>query len=377
MARAKKTAICSAGFRHRLLEQQKIRVKKGSEMKLTIDQIAKRIVGSLLLAIAFLTAASALANAQGNANTPFTGVWETVAGIATKYTVRLTQVGNKVTGTYTPGNGKIFGGVVVGKRLTFKWTQDEDQSGTGEFTLNPDRKGFTGSSTTINPSPATQTWKTYIPDPPWSFAGTWAIWRLNSEFSTNITLSISQKGDKVTGTYPAENGKIEGTVSGRNLRFKWESDEGSGSGLFNISTSEKSFGGWFNDGDDPDVEGTRWTSSRISTGKAAPSTNGEAPVKKDPEPSFDGVWNVVEGGSSSILVIKQLVASASGAYATNRGTYELKNTYVNGNILRFTVARPNSAVPVSIAELILDPDGKSFKGTVNGNPVTGTFVRPN
>lgn len=196
---------------------------------------------------------------NGNADkTPFTGVWETVSGSATRYSVQLTQVGNKVSGTYTPGNGKIFGGVVIGNKLTFKWSQDGGSSGIGEFTLNANDVGFTGSSTTVKPSPATYPWKTFDPGPPSSFAGAWETTLDNRP----ILLSISQKGDKVIGTYPAENGTIQGAVAGRLLRFKWESDKGSGSGQFNISSSGKTFGGTFNKGTDPKVVEGYWNGER-------------------------------------------------------------------------------------------------------------------
>src|SRR5689334_5408372 len=42
----------------------------------------------------------------------FAGTWKTIAGDAYQYTVILKQVGNKVTGSYSPGNGRIFDGVV-------------------------------------------------------------------------------------------------------------------------------------------------------------------------------------------------------------------------------------------------------------------------
>jgi hypothetical protein len=338
----------------------------------------------LFAAVLGLLPVSAQAQGTRTAETavkaPFTGVWDTVAGSATRYTVQLTQVGNKVTGTYSPHNGKITGGIVVGNKLTFTWTQDGGWAGTGEFTLDPDRKGFAGSSTATKPTAVTHPWKTYKPEPPWSFAGTWAIWKLTSEFSTNITLSISQKGDKITGTFPSKNGTIEGTVIGRNLRFKWESDEGSGSGMFSISTSKVAFGGWFNEGDDPDVEGTRWHGERTSvrgsgSGKDIADGNNESPREKIADPSFEGIWSVLESGLAGALTIKQFGPNVSGVYATPGGAYELKNGNVNRNTLRFTIITRNPGAPVSVAELVLDPGGKSFKGFINANPTTGAFLR--
>ena len=108
-------------------------------MRSDIKTISRKALLTLA-ALGSILAASTFTRAQGG-KTPFTGEWETVAGSATRYSVQLTQTGNKVTGTFTPGNGKIFGGVVVGNKVTFKWTQDGGYSGTGEFTLNADCKG--------------------------------------------------------------------------------------------------------------------------------------------------------------------------------------------------------------------------------------------
>ena len=62
-----------------------------------------------LLASATVTATRAASDAPSTPSAvSFTGTWVTIAGGSTRYTVTLKQTGNKVTGTYTPGNGKIF-----------------------------------------------------------------------------------------------------------------------------------------------------------------------------------------------------------------------------------------------------------------------------
>ena len=442
-------------------------------------KIVSRKVVLMLAVMSSILAAVTLANAQPDGKaTPFTGVWETVAGSATRYTVRLTQTGNKVTGSYSPRNGKIIGGVVVGNKVSFKWTQDGGWAGTGEFTLDDDRKGFSGSATAIKPSVVTHSWKTYRPDPPSVFTGTWAIWKLASEFSTHLTLSIIQNGDKVIGTYPAENGTIEGTVSGRLLSFKWKSDAGNGSGQFNMSSFGPTFGGWFNEGDNPDVEGIRWQGKLISDGKSRtsrPSTAldpapGSAPVSfsgcwrlsggmipgqticlkqdeggrvtdgdrfegtisgntlrfthrpggdsrsgrlvmdkggksfkgfwqsgddteleefpctgimvhtplgKTPPATFAGSWYISEGGLQGAMSLTQSGPKVTGIYGTNQGSYLLADANVNGTILRFrlvpTIFKTGG---LKVGQVVMDPDGKSFRGAISGVPVTGKFERP-
>ena len=53
----------------------------------------------------------------------FTGTWKTFIRCKPA-DVTMTQVGNQVSGTYSPGNGKIFDGIVEGNKLSFKWIQD-------------------------------------------------------------------------------------------------------------------------------------------------------------------------------------------------------------------------------------------------------------
>jgi hypothetical protein len=81
----------------------------------------------------------------------FAGTWKTIAGGTNQYTVTLQQIGMKVTGSYSPSNGKIFGGVVNENKLTFNWTQDGSYEGTAEFTMDEDGKSFTGTSNALKP----------------------------------------------------------------------------------------------------------------------------------------------------------------------------------------------------------------------------------
>lgn len=190
----------------------------------------------------------------------FTGTWKTLAGGSYPYTVILKQIGKKVTGTYSPGNGKIFDGVVTGNKVTFKWTQDGGYEGTGEFTLDKNGKGFTGSSTAVKPKQSTSTWNTYVPAVA-SFAGTWDT-ITNAKF--NVTLTISQDGANVTGVYPSNKGKLEGTVTGRVLRFTWKSDGGTGSGRLVMDESGNAFSGTYNRGTNPDDVDYTWNGKRAT-----------------------------------------------------------------------------------------------------------------
>lgn len=339
-------------------------------MRSNIETFSRKAL-LVFTALATILTAVAAANAQKSskkpaAKGPFTGIWDTRSAGTYKYTVRLTQTGNKVIGTYTPGNGKIFGGVVVGNKVTFKWRQDGGYEGTGEFTLDDDRKGFTGSSTAIKPAPQSNTWNTYKPAPPESFAGTWD---LVDSVGVRIPLTIVQNGAKVTGVYPARNGKLEGTVDGRHLRFKWESDKGSGSGHFKVSSSGETFGGSFNKGDNPDAGESNWWGERISRG----NNSSEGGSGRKILGSYAGIWTSNESGLQGALNLSQSGSNVTGTYATAQGTFGLIEAHVNGTILRFKFVRKNI---VQSGEVVLSQDGRSFNGTINGVSLNGTLVRP-
>ena len=312
---------------------------------------------------------------------PFTGVWNTKAGGIT-FTVTLTQIGNKVTGTYTPYNGKIFGGVVTDDTVEFKWSQSNGSEGTGEFTLNDDRKGFTGTSTMIKPEPQINTWSTYVyvPEPPRSFAGTWDI---VNNVGVRIPLTIVQQGAKVNGIYPAQHGKIEGTVDGSVLQFKWVSDKGSGKGILNISNSGQSLNVRFMNDKGQDVAGPAGLQSwgEPSKGKSSDDTGIDNNTKGGSGgkivASFGGVWTVLAGGyAGGAMDVAQSDAVVTGIYIMDGRSYDVRDAKVNGMKLQFKIVALDGSGVTKHGEIVMDPDGKSFKGNVGGVPVKGTFARP-
>lgn len=253
------------------------------------------------LATVTVTAQPQAGGAGGEANGgagPFTGTWNTVVGGTHGYTVVLKQNGNTVSGSYSPGNGKIFDGVVVRNNLTFKWSRDGGNEGTGEFTLDENGKSFKGSSAALKPRQFTTTWNSFVPKP-LSVAGVWHTRSMNTmdarQFDmlqqvggavsgvllaglenrvAKCTLTLHQEGDKVTGTYTRVssgdlaaadtrgNGKIEGTLTGNILLFKRTSDGGNGSGRFVFDKSGMGFSGTYSDSDDPEKADGVWNGTR-------------------------------------------------------------------------------------------------------------------
>ena len=308
----------------------------------------------LLLMFGLLPSAGSVTNsAVLQSPVSFAGTWKTIAGGANQYTVILKQVGNTVTGTYSPGNGKIFGGVVTGNKLTFKWTQDGGFEGTAEFTMNEDGKGFTGSSNAIKPKEFTVSWDTYVA-PVASFAGTWETISNNKN---SISLTMVQTGNTVTGVYPGNNGKIEGTVTGKVLRFKWQSDGGGGSGRFVIDDSGQAFSGTYNRGNDPDEVDFTW--------------NGKRPV------SFAGVWKLTFASTSLTMYVQQSGNEVTGqieAVKAEVPIVAIREGVVVGNTLRFKAGRDNDSDPTTI-EFVMDEGGKSFRGRIGDGFVAGSFLK--
>ncbi len=72
----------------------------------------------------------------------FTGTWNTSAGsVVTK--MMLTQIGDRVTGTYDFAGGTISG-TAKGNVLRYRWTQTDGRKGAGYFELVDGGNGLRG-----------------------------------------------------------------------------------------------------------------------------------------------------------------------------------------------------------------------------------------
>lgn len=155
---------------------------------------------------------------------------------------------------------------------------------------------------------------------------------------------------------------IQGKVTGNVLSFKWIEDGGRGSGRFTMSADGQSFQGVFSKTDNPDDgSGGTWNGTR-------------APV-------FAGVWQMSGGPYPGTQMLFQDSGSqiTGQMIAGNPFQGMIKDGAVDGNTLRFTVYRPVPVLPgrsaeqyMGFAELVMAPDGKSFKGTILGVAATGT-----
>lgn len=88
-----------------------------------------------------------------------------------------------------------------------------------------------------------------------NFAGEWK--------TTWLDMSLTQAGNRVTGTFAWADGKVEGTVTGNILRFHWTQSNGKGAGHLTLSEDGKSFKGFWSYTDDPDNQsGGTWDGTR-------------------------------------------------------------------------------------------------------------------
>ncbi len=148
----------------------------------------------------------------------------------------LSQNGDKVTGTYEGANG-IIDAILNGNRLTGTWRNNgNNKTGNFEFIFNSDFSAFTGKFGYNNGS-LTKKWNgtktissnsnsvVQAPPPP--------IANIAGVFSTDYKqMTISQIGNKVTGTYEGTNGKIQGTLDGNRLIGTWNNNASGKTGNF-------------------------------------------------------------------------------------------------------------------------------------------------
>jgi hypothetical protein len=71
----------------------------------------------------------------------FTGTWD-----GGWFTTTFVQTGNRVTGSFTHRDGKVWDGVVTGNTLTCKWSQNNLPLGTATLIMDPGGKSFHGSA---------------------------------------------------------------------------------------------------------------------------------------------------------------------------------------------------------------------------------------
>ena len=81
-------------------------------------------------------------------------------------------------------------------------------------------------------------------------------------------VTLHQQGDHITGTYVFQDGRLDGTLDGNMLRYKWTEKDGSGRGVFVVASDGELIGTWGVGADD--IGGGGW---RLMPGKSAIAQN--------------------------------------------------------------------------------------------------------
>ncbi|MEL7588953.1 MAG: hypothetical protein AAGU19_19735 [Prolixibacteraceae bacterium] len=171
----------------------------------------------------------------------------------------ITQNGSHVTGTYKHQNGRIEG-TLSGRTITGMWYQS---NGKGKFVFEffADYSGFTGKWGYNDAEPNSQWNGTRIggvqPPPQGTVEVILGVY--SSDFNE---LTMSRKGNQVTGTYKHRNGRVEGTLNGNTVTGMWYQDNGKGRFIFEFNSDFSRFTGkWgYNDAE----PNSQWNGTRIA-----------------------------------------------------------------------------------------------------------------
>jgi len=93
-------------------------------------------------------------------------------------------------------------------------------------------------------------------------------------------MTITQNGNKVTGTYKHQNGRVEGTLNGQTLTGFWVQDNGKGKFIFEFNSDFSGYTGkWgYNDA----APASKWNGTRIAGVQTASSPQQSPPVNTSP-----------------------------------------------------------------------------------------------
>lgn len=195
-------------------------------------------------------------------STPWTGTWNSPWG-----EMKLIQDGSKVTGSYTHSQGKITG-TVNGRTFTGTWSEAPSyappyEAGDLVMTMSGNQNTLNGkwrygssgdwmtnwkatrAGTTTSTSSSTQTSTSTISETaPWT--GKW--------ITARGTMTLTQSGDRVTGTYNGGQGVITGVVNGSVLSGtwseapRWAAPDNAGNFEFTMSSDKLRFTGRYQKG---------------------------------------------------------------------------------------------------------------------------------
>ena len=218
----------------------------------------------------------------------FIGFSQNVSGVyKTDYReMTLQQNGNKVTGSYESGNGKIDA-ILTGNILTGTWKNSgSNKSGKFEFVFNSDFSAFTGKYGYNNSSPtkkwngtkikSTNTMNVVSPEVET------ILQNISGVYKTDYReMILQQNGNKVTGTYESGNGKIDAILTGNILTGTWKNSGSNKSGKFEFvfNSDFSSFTGKY--GYNISSPTKKWNGTKVSSSSSTikvPATQETLPI---------------------------------------------------------------------------------------------------
>lgn len=235
-------------------------------------------------------------------------------------------------------------------------------------------------------------------------------WQTVTSKGRKLMMGLQQtRNNTATGRYESIDGAVRGTILGtvtnNVLRFTWVETNGShGAGRLTLSADRRSFQGTFSTTDNPDdpsggtwngtttklnkpgPEGPRGTGGKMSEADLAKAQAEYEERQKNAPATFDGVWRTKSGDKIQFpeLLLQQVSSNkvVGRLYGNRPDLGIIKDGIVDRNTLRFTVWRPNPRAfgimlpdqQIGFGELVMDADGKSFRGTILGGAVTSATL---
>lgn len=190
---------------------------------------------------------------------PWAGVWNTNCAAGTCDQMILEQTGGTVTGSYAGADGQI-GGTVSGNHLTGTWTRGGG-SGTIDFWMNPAENRWHGNYDQSRSWCGSREGLSYLN--PCGVSSWYGTWVTNcAPVDTCGSMTLTQNGVNVSGSYASGAGSVSGTVNGTVFSGNW-THGGNGSFAFYMLTNGNQFRGNWN-------TSNYWCGYRNAAGHPAP-----------------------------------------------------------------------------------------------------------
>jgi hypothetical protein len=331
----------------------------------------------------------------------FEGDWQTTWGVLT-----IKMNGQRLTGTYPHDQGRIDGTVSEdGTTFTGTWSEAPSYSlpndaGPLVLRLSQDKSSFDGqwgdfketkqfgwtgkrievskpvsipiapSSSNKTPEIPVYTKPTIRHTVPKHFEGDWQ--------TTWGVMTIKMNGQRLTGTYPHDQGRIEGTVSEDGTTFtgtwseapSYSPPNDAGPVIFKLSADKMTFEGHYGQ----QSKQYNWTGKRIEVSKpvsipVAPSSSNKTPethvytkptIRHTVPKQFEGDWQTTWG----VLTFKMNGRIAKGYYTHDQGRIEGMVSEDGRTFTGTWSEAPSYSPPHDAGKMILrlSPDQRTFSG---------------